>query len=682
MDESSPKRGGAASLPPKARAYLAALCALAAAVVAATAVSGSGASVDVVLLVVLVVLCTLGAAFEIFAPGHYALQPGFAMFVWGALVLPPWAVAVLAVASFAPGLLLRRTEHHKGAFNIANYTVSGAAAAAVASAWGGVDPVGAPGATLVVLTAGPAVATAVNHGVLLVMVALAMGERPRRMLHQLVEGAPLSLGVALTGGCLAALWTVWPPLVLAGAGPVALIARSLWVPMLRHKAETDPKTGLLNFETLQTRFAEELEAARPNGELGVVMIDLDHLRAINNRLGHLAGDHAITAAARVLAETTPDGGHAARFGGEEFCLLLPGRSIAEAEAVLETARERLRAVRLPEDPAVRITFSAGIARYPEHGESVEELTEAADRAVYDAKAAGRDRVKIALIDPAREALQIEEPGASLVSAADAKLRRLASAAAAGPAAPAAESGVRRALPRLRRSAGRRADDRVTTDVAAENARLQNMLDAQGELLGRLQRAHLDTLASLGRTIDQRDPEAMDRVTRIALRLAAALGFTSAELARVELGAAIHDIGEAGIDREDRDALRSHTEAGSELLAGLEVPVMVRQMVRSHHERYDGTGYPDGLAGEDIPLAARVLAVADALDAMLSPRAYRGGVALSVDAAAEEVKANRGTQFCPRVADALESLLGSEPQFRAELSDIRPNPLKSGARSAR
>ena len=667
-------------MPPEARAYLAALALLALAMTAATAADGGGPALDLPLLLGLVVLCTLGAAFEIFAPGHYALQPAFAVFVWGALLLPPWAIALLAACSFAPGVLLRRTESHKAAFNVANYTLSGAAAGGLAAALGGVDPLGAPSATLAILVVGPLLATAVNHGLLLVMVALALGERPRRMLHQLLEGAPLSLGVALTGGCLAALWTVAPVLVLVGVGPVAMIARSLWVPMLRHKAETDPKTGLLNFETLQSRFAEELEAAEPERGLAVVMIDLDHLRAINNRLGHLAGDRAITGAARALAEVTPAAGHAARFGGEEFCLLLPGHSLGETEAVLERARDLLRDLRLPDDPAVRVTFSAGVARFPEHGDSIEALTEAADRAVYEAKAAGRDRVKIALADPTRAALDLEPGGSSLVATADAKLRRLAaSASAAGaPAAESQDSGGLR-MPRLRRPGGRRASDRTAADVETENARLRGMVDAQGDLLGRLQRSHLATLAALGRTIDERDPAALDRLAHLALALARELGFSAADLARVELGAAVHDIGEAGLERSDRESLRRHTELGSELLAGLEVPTIVRQMVRSHHERYDGKGYPDGLAGEDIPLAARIMAVADALDAMLSERPYRP--ALDLDAALGELLEHRGTQFCPRVVDALMAVMGSQPQFRAGISDIRPNPHKTGAHRA-
>jgi HD-GYP domain-containing protein (c-di-GMP phosphodiesterase class II) len=149
-----------------------------------------------------------------------------------------------------------------------------------------------------------------------------------------------------------------------------------------------------------------------------------------------------------------------------------------------------------------------------------------------------------------------------------------------------------------------------------------------------------------------------------------LGFGEEELEAVEMGAIVHDIGKIGIpdrillkpgrlDSEEFAEMRRHPEISSYILDGLDLPQIVHDMARHHHERYDGGGYPDGLAGAEIPLAARILSVADAFDAMTSDRPYRP--ALAVDDAAAEIRRNAGTQFCPQVVAALEACFEREPE---------------------
>ena len=134
------------------------------------------------------------------------------------------------------------------------------------------------------------------------------------------------------------------------------------------------------------------------------MLDLDHLRAINSRAGHLAGDRAIRAVADELATVAARHGAAGRFGGEEFCLVLPDVDAAHAQALLEETGRRLKSVEFREAPDLRVSFSAGIAVFPDHGDTVDALLSTADAALYDAKAAGRDRVRIAVSAVARETL--------------------------------------------------------------------------------------------------------------------------------------------------------------------------------------------------------------------------------------------------------------------------------------
>ncbi|MDX6640272.1 MAG: hypothetical protein QOF12_1283, partial [Solirubrobacteraceae bacterium] len=199
------------------------------------------------------------------------------------------------------------------------------------------------------------------------------------------------------------------------------------------------------------------------------------------------------------------------------------------------------------------------------------------------------------------------------------------------------------------------------ELAAANTRLGSALATNQDLMRSMQRSYLSTITSLARTIEAKDPYTgghTERVRDFAMLLARELGLSEEDLRAIEVGSIIHDIGKIGIPdgiltkpgqltEEEFDAMRRHPEISSYIVSELELPLIVKQMVRSHHERWDGRGYPDGLAGEDIPLAARILAVADTLDAMTSDRSYRR--ALPVEAAVEEIRNLSGVQFCPRVA---------------------------------
>ena len=205
------------------------------------------------------------------------------------------------------------------------------------------------------------------------------------------------------------------------------------------------------------------------------------------------------------------------------------------------------------------------------------------------------------------------------------------------------------------------------------------LSENEKLLERTKRAYLSTITSLARTIEAKDPYTgghTERVAEYALMLARELGFGDDELQAVEVGAVIHDIGKIGIpdrillkpgrlDSDEFEEMRKHPEISSYILDELDLPKVVRDMARNHHERFDGKGYPDGLKGNQIPLAARILTVADAFDAMTSDRPYRR--ALSQEVAAAEIRRNAGSQFCPDVVAALDECLagpGRSTQRRA------------------
>jgi hypothetical protein len=191
---------------------------------------------------------------------------------------------------------------------------------------------------------------------------------------------------------------------------------------------------------------------------------------------------------------------------------------------------------------------------------------------------------------------------------------------------------------------------------------------------KLRRAHRDTIAALSRSMEAKDVYTgghTERVAAVAVGLARQLGFEHDELEAIEIGALLHDIGKIGVpesilrkdgplDEEEWAIIRSHPLISDYILAELDLDPIVRQCARSSHERIDGGGYPDGLAGDGIPLPARIVFVADALDALTSDRPYRSGRPLM--AALAELERNAGTQFCPKVVAALRELWRTEPRL--------------------
>lgn len=193
---------------------------------------------------------------------------------------------------------------------------------------------------------------------------------------------------------------------------------------------------------------------------------------------------------------------------------------------------------------------------------------------------------------------------------------------------------------------------------------------------RLRRAHRDTIAALSRSMNAKDVYTgghIDRVAALAVELAKQLGFKGEDLEAIEIGALLHDIGKIGVpeailrkagplDESEWDVIREHPVISDYILSELDLHPFVRQCARSSHERMDGAGYPDGLVGEEIPLPARIIFVADAFDAMTSSRPYRS--TRPILAALAEIEENAGTQFCPRVVSALRAISQTKPQLLA------------------
>ena len=209
------------------------------------------------------------------------------------------------------------------------------------------------------------------------------------------------------------------------------------------------------------------------------------------------------------------------------------------------------------------------------------------------------------------------------------------------------------------------------------------VDEVREANEQMRRAHRDTIAALSRTIEAKDDYTgghTERVAAIAVAVAGRLGFRGDDLDAIEIGALLHDVGKIGVpehilskpgplDEPEWAIMKRHPVLSDFILAETDLHPFVREIARWSHERIDGAGYPDGLAGDAIPLPARIVLVADAFDALTSDRPYRPR--RTVAAALEELRSNSGTQFCPRAVGALERVQREEPRLFA----CTPAPLR-------
>lgn len=213
----------------------------------------------------------------------------------------------------------------------------------------------------------------------------------------------------------------------------------------------------------------------------------------------------------------------------------------------------------------------------------------------------------------------------------------------------------------------------TRESVEEVRRVNDQLEASKE---RVHRTYLGTIAALSRSIEAKDEYSgghVERVRVLAVAIARTLGYRGDDLEAIEVGALLHDIGKIGVPErilnkpgpltdEEWEEMKLHPVTSDHILSGIELHPFVRQIVRSSHERIDGKGYPDALAGEDIPLPARIVLVADAFDALASDRPYRQG--RPVAEAMEELRAHVGTQFCPTVVAGLEHVWREQPALLA------------------
>ncbi|MGI8726197.1 MAG: bifunctional diguanylate cyclase/phosphohydrolase [Solirubrobacterales bacterium] len=390
-------------------------------------------------------------------------------------------------------------------------------------------------------------------------------------------------------------------LIICGSLAVAAVLISLLrtritklLQQLTEAARSDLLTGLLNLRGFTDILDGELERARMGGlRVSVFLIDLSGIRETQKRIGQQGGEALLIRLASTLEASTRTMDAVARTGHSEFALAFPEtdetRATMTAEQILSRLRRQFR-----EEGAV-VGASIGVATFPKHASSVEELMQAAASASEAAQALGGDRVVL------------------------------------------------------------------------HSTELRGILGAAGPQALREQKTHLATVLSLAEVMELRDQESSTHsiaVARYCELLAEELGLPAPRRHRLRLAGFLHDIGKVGIadsilekpgplSPSEWDEVRRHPELAGRILGAREL-ADIREWIVCRHEQPDGHGYPRGLAGEEIPLESRILAVAESYDAITSDRPYRD--AMSRRDAIEEMARYAGSQFDGAVLDALVRVL--------------------------
>jgi diguanylate cyclase (GGDEF)-like protein len=368
---------------------------------------------------------------------------------------------------------------------------------------------------------------------------------------------------------------------------------------LQQQSITDGLTGIKTrrffWEALSAEWKRASRSGRP---FSVVLVDLDKFKEVNDTYGHLEGDLVLARVGRLLEQKCRQSNVVARYGGDEFIILMPETGVEQAEILAE----RLR-LWLATDPMLsehHITGSFGVASFPVHGFSAENIIRVADTGMYVSKKAGGDRVS------SSEDFGQDEGGAVQRQLVSGYIEGFLQRERTGPEHLEELVGTLRKL-----SAGTEEKDAPL---------LKDSIDA------------------LARAAESRELNASghgEAVGQYCEMIGRALGLPSDEIRELGFTGRVHDVGKMfvpervlnkqnSLTEEEFDLLKVHPRLGGEILSTIPNGERIRNAVESHHEYFDGSGYPSALRGEEIPLWARIITVADAYVNFTSERSLARG----------------------------------------------------------
>jgi len=364
---------------------------------------------------------------------------------------------------------------------------------------------------------------------------------------------------------------------------------------VEQKSRIDELTGLFNRRHFEERLKEEISRhSRYGNEFSIFMLDLDNFKSYNDVYGHPAGDIILNQLGKIIKSSVRNADQAFRYGGDEFVAILPETTREDAWGVAERVREQI--AEEMERQTIAITSSIGLASYPSDGVMADELVDVADTTLYYAKRTGGNR--------------------SYLSS--------------------------KILPK-----------------PPDNGRIPE-IDTR--------RDTLSAVYALVSAVEARDAYTYGhskKVNTYAVALAEAIGLSPDEVFKVSTAALLHDIGKIGIpdkvlnkkgelNEEDWRAIKAHPKLGATIISNIPNLVPCVSSILHHHERWDGGGYPEGLKGEETPIEARILAIADSFAAMTSARPYRP--ALSHEEILKELRQGAGLQFDPKLVEVFIGII--------------------------
>lgn len=366
-------------------------------------------------------------------------------------------------------------------------------------------------------------------------------------------------------------------------------------------AVTDGLTGLNNHRHLQERLKDDVELAKRYGKnISFLILDVDHFKTFNDIYGHQTGDIVLKTIASIMREQIRSTDFPARYGGEEFAVIMPETNYDGAKNLAERLRKKIAEtpLLLPDDDKALITVSIGFASIPENTSDKDELVEMADKALYFAKEHGRNL----------------------------------------------SSGYKDV-----------SGDRVHEyDKTAEHFETEPL-----------------TIENLADLVDSKTPYTKGHsmeVAKLAVLLANGVELKESDIESLKIASVLHDVGIINVPSrilnkpgeltdEEKKIIKAHPLLAEIILKKHPYMESVLPIILYHHERFDGNGYPLGIAGEDIPLGARILAIAEAFHAMISPRPYKKR--LTVEEAFGELRGKAGSQFDPQLVEAFINVLKTQ-----------------------
>lgn len=373
---------------------------------------------------------------------------------------------------------------------------------------------------------------------------------------------------------------------------------------LKNMVNRDGLTGVYNHRYFHDTLGEKIkEATDRNEPISLLYIDIDNFKYYNDLNGHQKGDEVLKAIGQLLSQSVRAIDIVARYGGEEFVVILPGADKQEGLSIAEKIRQTVESTYIisqENQPTGNLTVSVGLATYPDNAKDDTELIKSADDALYRAKFFNKNRVEVY---------------ASVL-------------------------------------------DEIKKEIN----------ESENELV-----TSIKTLISVINAKDRYTYGHSERVVMFSRMLADKLELSEREKKDLVYGAYMHDIGKINIPvdilnkkmpltKEEWERLKQHPDQGAEIIRTVESLQSIIPLIRHHHEKYDGTGYPAGLKGEEIPYLARVLTVIDSFDAMTSNRPYNKHK--TYEEGFTELRKFSGIQFDPDIVEVfIETISENKEQLQ-------------------